>query len=221
MKYNAVIFDLDGTVLINEEIYSSAFLEVLKKHGVSDKDLGHNHPQTPGIGLRENWEVLKKRYTLPQNLSLGALVHETQDIYHLNLDKVKIRPGFHQLHQDLTEQDVLLALATSNDWWLVEDELQDLGLQKYFDATVTGEEVAYKKPAPDIFLEASKKLGVEPQSCVVIEDSVAGVEAAKAAGMKCVAVLGSFTQKADFPQADLIVENFDEISPEIIDSLFL
>ena len=220
MKYCAVIFDLDGTVLINEEIYSQAFLEVLKKHGVSPRQLGDEHPQTPGIGLRENWEALKKRHTLPQNLSLDQLVHETQDIYHLNLDRVKIRPGFYQLYEALSRQQILLALATSNDRWLVEDELKDLDLEKYFSSLVTGEEVAYKKPAPDIFLEAAKKLGVEPAGCVVIEDSVAGVEAAKQAGMKCVVVLGSFTQEVDFPQADLVVESFDKLSPEVLETLF-
>src|SRR3989344_849902 len=125
MKYCAVIFDLDGTVLINEEIYSQAFLEVLKKHGVSPRQLGDEQPQIPGIGLRENWEALKKRHTLPQNLSLDQLVHETQDIYHLNLDRVKIRPGFYQLYEALSRQQILLALATSNDRWLVEDELKD------------------------------------------------------------------------------------------------
>lgn len=118
------------------------------------------------------------------------------------------------------EQGTLLALATSNNWWLVEDELEDLSLQKYFNATVTREEVANPKPAPDIFWKAAEKLGIPERECVVVEDSKAGVEAAKEAGMKVVVVLGSYTTEEDFPEADLVVEGFEEVTPSRLDSLY-
>lgn len=219
MKYSAVIFDFDGTVLVNEEVYAKAFIEVLRRHNANLKDIDHSHPQEPGIGLKENWVILKERCGI-ENASVEQLVHETQDVYHSMLDAVKIRPGFYELKQALEEEDIILALATSNDWWLVEDELEDLGLHKQFKTVITGEEVARKKPAPDIFLETARKIGVEPGECVVIEDSKAGVEAAKEAEMVVIAVLSTFTKKEDFPRADWVVEDFSQITPKLLDSFF-
>lgn len=211
MKYSAVIFDLDGTLLDNEEIYCQAFVRVLKKHKV---DFAKSCPHTPGIGLRENWVKMKETFGIDHNVSVSQLAHETQDVYHSLLDKVKVRPGFYELHQALLDEGIIIALATSNDWWVVEDELEDLDLHKYFETVTTGEEVAHKKPAPDIFLEAARKLGVEPALCAVLEDSVAGIEAAKEAGMVVISVgLAS--------GADHSVEDFTQITPGLLDSLFL
>lgn len=220
MKYSAVIFDLDGTVILNEEVYARAFIDVLRKHGVNLEDINHDHPQEPGIGLKENWLILKERCNLPQELPIQQLIHETQDAYHARMDEVKIRPGFRRLREALINEGIIVALATSNDWWMVEDLLEDLNLHELFETVVTGEEVAHKKPAPDIFLEAARKLGVESSKCVVIEDSKAGIEAAKEAGMVAVAVLTSFTKPEDFPKADWVVKGFEEITPKLLDSFF-
>lgn len=219
MKYSAVIFDLDGTLLLNEEVYARAFIDVLRKHGANVKDLDHDHPQEPGIGLKENWVLLRERFNL-QNIPVEQLVHKTQDAYHARLSEVRIRPGFHKLRQALVDEGVIVALATSNDWWMVEDLLEDLNLHKYFETVTTGEEVAHKKPAPDIFRVTAQKLGVEPSECVVIEDSVAGIEAAKEAGMVAIAVLTSFTKPEDFPKADWVAKGFEEITPKLLDSFF-
>lgn len=220
MKYSAVLFDLDGTMLDNEGVYAQAFKDVLQKHGVNITQLNGKNPQVHGIGLNENWVRLKKSYSLPEDVSVQQLSHETQDAYHARLDEVKIRPGFYELYERLSEEGILMALATSNDWWMVADELEDLKLESYFNTLVTGEEVSNKKPEPDIFLEAARKLGVEPEECVVVEDSTAGIKAAKEAGMFVVALCSQFLEKRDFALADLVVESFDEITPKVLDSFF-
>ena len=222
MKFSAVIFDLDGTVLLNEDVYASAFLAILAKHGVRADTPGVDSRivHTPGVGVERNWEIFKKRYNLPSEVGVDQLVHETQDEYHKRLPEVGIRPGFFNLHGALAEEGIQIALATSNDWWLVEDELTDLGLLPYFNVTVTREEVVNPKPEPDIFWKAAEKLGVPEEACVVIEDSIAGIKAAGEAGMKVIAVLGTNTDKKGLREADLVVENFYEINPQIIDGLF-
>lgn len=220
MRYSAVIFDLDGTVLENEEVYAKAFSEVLQKYGVDIEDLDHKHPQTPGIGIRANWENLKKRFKEVENVSVSQLVFETQDAYHTRLKDVVIRPGLFELLDALKSEEVRVALATSNDWWLVEDELEDLDLHKHFEVLVTGDEVAERKPEPDIFFETARRLGVEARECVVIEDSVAGIKAAKKAGMVAIAVLTDFSKPGDFPEADLIIEGFEGLTPKKMDSFF-
>lgn len=218
MNFQAVIFDLDGTIILNEEVYAEAFKEVLRNHGVSI-DGGTTIPHTPGIGMERNWELLKKDFNLPEDLSLSVLSHETQNSYHKRIKEVIVRPGFYELQESLVDNGIFLALATSNNWWLVEDELAGLDLQKYFNVTVTREEVFEPKPEPDIFFKAAEKLSIEPEDCIVIEDSIAGIKAAKEAGMKAVAVLGSYSSREDFPDADLVVEGFEEVTPEILDAL--
>lgn len=218
MKYSAVLFDLDGTVLENEQVYAQAFVEVLKSHGIPNPENSFTHSR--GIGLEANWEHLHNAFGLPKNVSINELVHETQDEYHKRLNEVLIREGFYEFHEMLKEEGIATALATSNNWWIVEDELEDMDLQKYFNILVTGEEVLHRKPAPDIFLAAARKLEIDPEECVVIEDSIAGITAAKEAGMKAIAILNFFSKKEDFPKADLVVEGFEDLNPQLLNSLF-
>lgn len=219
MKYRAVIFDLDGTVLDNEDVYGQAFLVVLKKYEIDGRNDEFAHAR--GIGLEKNWEHLKGTYTQLAGIEIIQLVHETQDAYHAMMDQISIRRGFQELRDALKEEGVVLGLATSNNWWLIEDELMDLKLQDQFDIITTGEEVAEKKPSPEIFLVAARKLNVEPEDCVVIEDSPAGITAAKEAGMKVIAVVNHNTKREDIAKATLIVEGFEELNPKVLDSLFL
>ena len=91
------------------------------------------------------------------------------------------------------EAGLFLAVASSADLIKVRANLETIGLPiPFWDAVVAGEDVRHKKPAPDIFLSAAEKLGVTPPECVVVEDAVNGIQAAKAAGMRCVAVTTTF-----------------------------
>lgn len=218
MKFTTVIFDLDGTVLENEQVYARAFEDILKKYKIDVNENGFSHSR--GIGLEANWEHLVKEYKISEKITINQLVHETQDAYHSRMDEVLVREGFFDFHNALKEEGVVTALATSNNWWMVEDELEDLRLSKYFDFITTGEEAAFKKPSPDIFLVCAKKVEVEPEECVVIEDSQAGIFAANEAGMKAIAIINFFSKEEDFPTADLVVSSFDDLNPQVLDSLF-
>lgn len=216
MKYSAVIFDLDGTVLDNEEVYSEAFQAVYRKYGI-DPDHGSH---VAGIGMEANWKRLKEKYKELVNISIIQLVGETQNEYHNRLGKVIVRPGFSELCQALQGSGIIIALATSNNWWMVEDELEDLRLQKYFETVTTGEEVYERKPQPDIYLLTARKLHAEPEECIVIEDSRAGVTAGLEAGMKVVVIRGAHNQNEDFSDASLVIDSFSELNLQILDSIF-
>lgn len=216
-RYSLVIFDLDGTVLDNEQVYTEAFVKVLKNYGVDGR--GEEFARSRGMGLEKNWEHLKASYSKLAGIEITQLVHETQDAYHTMIDQVSVRSGFYELRNSLKEEGVLVALATSNNWWLIEDEIDDLKINALFDSITTGEEVVLRKPAPDIFLVAARKLEIEPEECIVIEDSPAGVTAAKEAGMKVVAVMNSLTPREALSEADLIVDSFEDLNPQILEIL--
>lgn len=209
MRITAIIFDLDGTVVLSEEAYEEAFRRVLKEEGVKDIP---KHPQVSGIGVKENWEYLKQKHSLSP--SVEALTRRCQDEYLSHLERVRVREGFSATVQQARKRGIKVALATSNAGWLTQKVIGHFGLDKDFASVTSGDEVERAKPAPDLFLRAAQKLGVEPKECVVIEDSPAGVEAAKNAEMRVVALTSSYATAKDLREADVVVSKLEEVSWE-------
>lgn len=201
----AVIFDLDGTIIDNEALYGKAFCAVLKKLGVPCGEVEH----TPGIGVYENWVKMKEEYNLaPDPAELTA---QTQQFFLDNLDKVRIRPGFVETARYLKKRGLKVGLATSNTSDIGHQILEALKLDQLFDSTTFGDEVPRKKPAPDLFLKALEKEGFRPPEAVVIEDSPAGIAAAKNAGTHIFAFKTDRFNRIDLARADQIIEHFREL----------
>jgi beta-phosphoglucomutase len=205
----AVIFDLNGTVLADEAEYGAAFGEVLKGLG---KKTDKKFPHTRGIGVKENWPVLLAKHKIKTTKTPDELSSMTQNAYLKRIDSVDLKNGFIEFVEGLKTSGTLIALATSNSWMIVEKIFRLLDIEKYFDVVTTSEEVGFNKPSPEIFLKTSEKLGVEPEDCVVIEDSQAGVEAAIAAGMKVVGLKHDKDHAKTLKDANLIVEGFVQLS---------
>ncbi len=189
-KVLAVIFDLDGTVLDNEDIYGEAFREVL---GLLGKKVAKKRPQEGGIGLEANWSKLLKEHHIKTDKTVEQLALMTQEAYIKRMGEVSVREGFSELVDDLKARGILVALATSNHWGAVDKVFEKFGLNGVFDMVTTVEEVDAPKPDPAIFLVTAWKLGVEPEDCLVIEDAVSGILAARAAGMKAISVGAKFS----------------------------
>ncbi|KKR89962.1 hypothetical protein A2434_01170 [Candidatus Woesebacteria bacterium RIFOXYC1_FULL_41_14] len=215
MKISAVIFDLNGTVLEDEDEYGKAFNKVLKNLGVDSKA---EYPHEKGIGVKENWNRLLKKYGIHTDKTPDILTKETQDAYLEEIDSVTIRSGFDDFIEKLKDSGLQIALATSNTWEQTDKILDTIDLQDVFDVVTTRDEVIHSKPDPDIFMVTADKLGVERYECLVLEDSSAGVEAAKRAGMKVIAI-SSDDDLEEISKADLTVENFSEVTPQVIDQL--
>ncbi len=201
MTIKAAIFDLDGTVIANEEVYGVAFREILRTLNIHTKE---KYPHTGGIGVEENWPKLIEKHKIKTKKTIQQLASETQNSYIRNISKIDLKGGFIEFINDLKDSDIKTALATSNEWWIVEKVFDQINIESYFDSVTTGEEVKFKKPSPDIFLLAAEKLGVDPEDCVVFEDSAAGVEAAHAAGMKVVAIARDDDHAKELKEADII-----------------
>jgi HAD superfamily hydrolase (TIGR01509 family) len=115
----------------------------------------------------------------------------------------------------LRDHGCRLALASSGDRVKVAFGMQALELHCIFETVVTGDDVSHSKPDPEIYLTAAQRLGVPPAACVAIEDAPAGVEAAKRAGMRCIAVTNSVARE-QLRKADLIVDSLaDDLSPTL------
>lgn len=208
---SAVIFDLNGTVLSDEDEYGLAFKRVLEALGaVVDSD----QPHVSGIGVEENWPKLLKEYDIKTKKTTKELAIETQNEYRKQIEHVTVRDGFEEFVSNLKEDGIPIALATSNNWSMVDEVFQKLDIEKYFDVITTREEVLFTKPDPEIFILSAQKLQVDPNGCIIFEDSQAGIKAAKLAGMKSVGVAQDEKHAKTLKDAKLVIYDYNDISAD-------
>lgn len=177
---------MDGVLVDSEPYWKQAEKKVFGKHGLNLTD----DMLRQVMGFRLN-EVVKHWYDF-QPWPHPDLVETEKDVLHtvkhLITDHAGAMPGVHALLEQLSAQPVKLAIASSSPMSLIQAVVQKLNIEKYFDILWSAEYESFGKPHPGIFLSTANKLGVAPTDCFVIEDSVNGVIAAKAARMKCIAV---------------------------------
>ena len=209
MPIRAVIFDMDGVLTDSEPLINQAAVAMFRELGlpVQPEDF------LPFVGTGEDRYIggVAEKYGFP--LDGPAAKKRTYEIY-LDLVPRELKgfPGAHVLVKNCRLADLKVAVASSADLVKIEANLRQIELDPAsWDAIVTGEDVVNKKPAPDIFLAAAAKLGVPPAACVVIEDAVNGVQAAKAAGMRCVAVAQTFPAEK-LQQADVVRERLRDVT---------
>ncbi len=177
----AVIFDMDGVILDSERPATAAWKGVLRDLGYCLTDeinrqlIGRNVPDSDAI-LRE---TLGKDF--PVDAARRAAKRRFAEL--TAVDGILLKPGVQTLLDFLDAKAIKRAIATSTAREACERALRRHDLLHRFDATVCGDEVDAGKPAPDIFLEAARRLHARPAACVVLEDSFAGIRAAHAAGM--------------------------------------
>jgi beta-phosphoglucomutase family hydrolase len=211
----AVIWDMDGVIVNTLDFHWEATRDFFREHGVETT----KEEFLPTFGVRFE-EVI--RDWLPGEHSsdeLAQMVEHKEGLFR-KIAKGHIRslPGAIKLIKSLRNEGFRLAIGSSTVRANIELVLSELGVKDCFDEIVSAEDVEKGKPDPSMFLDAARRLGALPSKCVVIEDSVAGVEAAKAGGMKCVAVTNTRTGE-DLHQADVIVESLEGLGPKDFDRL--
>lgn len=203
---STVIFDLDGLLADTEPLHCRAYQLAMVEHGVtvSDDDYA-DHWVKHGYGIVDwvNWHKLE--------LDPHALRQRKSEHY-LKLLETSLQPmdGALELLAGLTGK-IRIALASSSYRDAIDGVLAGLKIAHYFEAVVSGQDVAKVKPAPDIFLQTAERLAVTPSECVVLEDAEKGVVAARLAGMACVAVPNPWTRHHDFSQATRVCGSLREI----------
>jgi HAD superfamily hydrolase (TIGR01509 family) len=191
MALQAVIFDMDGVLTDSEPLINEAAVSMFRELGlrVFPDDF------LPFVGTGEDRYIggVAEKYQFP--LDLPAAKRRTYELY-LRLVPAKLSafPGAIEKAMEFHAAGLQLAVASSADLIKIQANLDQIGLPvAWWQAVISAEDVIHKKPAPDIFLAAARRLGIEPARCTVIEDAVNGVQAARAAGMRCVAVAQTFS----------------------------
>jgi HAD superfamily hydrolase (TIGR01509 family) len=202
----AVIFDMDGLMVDSEPMSRRAWDEFLRPYG------GHitDDLQAQIIGLRADLStpIIRAHFNIP--FSDQAIIQQRMIIYQqMRAQGVPPMPGLFPLLATLAERHIPWAVATSSARDHAEEILTQLGLQP--DATACGNEVTHSKPAPDIYLLAAERLGVNPAHCLALDDSAPGTQSAVAAGMFTIAVPNSETRHSNFSHAQVVVDSLWDV----------
>ena len=186
MKYLAVVFDLDGVIVDTEPVSRDGWRYAFKKMGLEFED--RVFFKLIGLTSEKIKDIFKQEYGREFSYKQArGLRHEYIHEY-VKKNGIGIKPGIFELLDFLGEHGICCAVATSTSREYARRKMIRAGIKDRFDTVVCGDEIENGKPAPDIFLEASDNLGVEPEKCLVIEDSENGVRAAYAAGMDVIMV---------------------------------
>jgi beta-phosphoglucomutase len=208
-----IIFDMDGVLVDSEKYICEAAIRMFAEKGltVQPEDF------LPFVGAGENRYVggPAEKYSFPIDIEREKA--RTYDIYaEVVKGRLEPLPGVREFIREARDRGLKLAVASSADLVKVTINLNEVGLPtNTFDALVNGQDVSKTKPDPEIFLAAAQKLGLDPSECLVVEDAVNGVAAAKAAGCKCLALLTSFP-KDKLTGADWFAPNLADVPEEAL-----
>ncbi|HEU5053609.1 MAG TPA: HAD family phosphatase [Hanamia sp.] len=202
----AVIFDLDGTLLDNNSYHLKSWLQYLKNIGrsISEKEYNAN------VNGRTNSDVIRYIYgkdvtdeeILKYTLEKEALYRELYKPF------IKPIPGLINFLEVLQEKNIPMAIATSGIQPNIDFMFEEVPIRQFFKEIVNSSHITKGKPDPEIYLKVASLLNVPPKNCLVFEDAVVGIKAAKAAGMKVIAVATTQT-KEELSIADMIIDDYN------------
>jgi len=214
-KVKLAIFDMDGTIADSEKIAQKVTIDFFKDRGITI----NKKEQKDVFGL--NWKDLVREILSRNGMEYSQTLKNTlKERYVRNMRKyVEAVTGIYDLLEFLKGR-TRLALATNSRMREVNIICSKLDFDRFFELKLARDHVKNGKPDPEIYLKAAFTLGAEPEECMVFEDSVVGIKAAKSAGMNCIAIINTYAPEF-LKQADLIIDSYNKKNTGIIEKTFL
>ena len=208
----AVIFDMDGVLIDSEPLHFKGSRKVLRKFG--NELTWDKYQKCIGTTMKKSMEIYIKEFGLA--VSADELMKSCDKAFIEEIKKNCVaKEGVYQLLKRLVGR-ITVALASSANENQIEIILKGLKIKQYFSIIISGEHFEESKPDPRVYIETAKNLQVNPRECLVIEDSEAGLHAAKDAGMRCVIVKTSYTKDIDMSRADYLIDSLNDFKLEWI-----
>ena len=206
---NYIIFDMDGVLLDSEPMHQEIIYEVFQLKGIPF-DKAYIQTLT-GMSAFPMWEKVK--HDAQRSESVEELIKFHRDYFFKRLPEVKVPlvPHVKDVLEKFKNEGKHLSLASSSGRKLIDIFTQQTNIAHYFEVIMSGEDVKYSKPNPEIFLKVAQWYGLPATQFTVIEDSTNGVKAAKSAGMQCVGFQNPLSGGQDLSQADLLIHSMQEL----------
>ncbi|MGD9117811.1 MAG: HAD family phosphatase [Dehalococcoidia bacterium] len=214
-ELTAVIWDMDGVLADTAPYHFLAWRETFAKRGIDFTKEDFER----GFGIRNDAIIRNIMGEKTADTEIETIAKEKEATFRRLIGQdIKPLPGVLELLSQLNDQGIRMAIASSTVIENIHLITGSLGIENYFEAIITGHDVTEGKPSPQVFLVAAQRLGADPKNCVVFEDAVAGVKAAKSAGMHCVAITSS-NPREKLAEADLVVDSLAEVSVNDLEKL--
>ena len=211
LKIESIIFDLDGTLINSMHVWEQVDIDFLAKRGLKvPTDLFANMPS--GDGYTAMARYFKEKFKLPETVEM--ITQEWDSMVYDFYRTLGLREGAFELIDKLHKNSIKLGIGTSNSDALTNVVLEKNDLLKYMAAITTGSNIDRGKPFPDIYLNVADKIAVDPTKCIVIEDTLHGIQAAKNAGMTAIAIYNDYSKKHEQAlkeSADYFVYDFFQL----------
>ena len=211
MKIKAVAFDMDGLMFDTEDVYTKAATALLARRGkVYTEELFY---AIMGRTPKFSFELFKTTFGFPETWQ--ELQRESEDLFLEFLDDgFSTMPGLHELLEHLERQNIPKGVCTSSVKRVASEVLRRKDFVKRFDFVLMSEDITQGKPDPEIYLKAAERFGIDPSEMLVLEDSVAGCQAARRAGAFGIAVRAEHNAHCTFAEAKSVVSSLDD--PQIM-----
>jgi HAD superfamily hydrolase (TIGR01509 family) len=203
----AVLFDFDGVIVRSEPLHKRTFMELLSPYGVEVSD-ERWYREFAGTGSKRIFKALADEYGV--EVDIEELVSKRRGVFveHAKKGELGMMPGLMALLDSLKQKGIKMAIVSGGHRDYIEVLMDMLGLRDYFSAVVSAEDIKERKPDPGPFLHGAEALGIAPENCLVIEDSISGCKAARAAGMKLIWIRPD--PSVDAPECDLEVDDLQD-----------
>lgn len=213
MKTLALIFDMDGVIVDNHQYHLQSWLSFFERHGIHMTEAEYKE-KVNGRVMHTILPALLDRALSPEEIrTLGE--QKEEEYRALYRDDIQPTPGLVDFLQEIQQQDLLRAIATSAPPANVDFTLEHTQLRSYFPVIVDDTMVKTGKPDPEVYLKSAEQLGVPTDRCIVFEDAILGIQAGKSAGMAVVALATTHTRtELEATEADYIINDFRGLTIE-------
>ena len=214
----AAIFDMDGLLIDSEPLWSKAFHKAFIPLGIDIKE--SDMQEVRGHRNNESVEHFFQKYKITGHSEAKTTQEILDDMQEFIKSEGKLLPGVHHALDTCKKAGLPIALASSSEQRIIDVVVDTLEIRHYFDHIYSAQNEKLGKPYPGVFITAAELMKVRPMYCLVFEDAPAGVLAAKAAKMKCIAVPETANRDNKFVQtADLILNTLDEFNKKILETI--